>query len=120
MGLRLWSIVVDSADHRALARWWAGALDWQVFHEDDEQVVVCTHDMRFPGIVFVPVDDAKSTKNRLHLDFAPDDRDAEVERLVTLGASRVDVGQTDEATWVVLADPEGNEFCVLRAREGGM
>jgi len=59
-------------------------------------------------------------KNRLHIDLAPDDRDAEVERVVALGATRADIGQNDEVTWVVLADPEGNEFCVLSAREGGM
>jgi hypothetical protein len=54
-------------------------------------------------------------KNRLHLDFVPDDQNAEVERLLAMGASRADVGQGDES-WVVLADPEGNEFCVLSAR----
>jgi len=60
----------------------------------------------------VPED--KTVKNRLHLDLRPDDQAAEVERLVGLGATRVDLGQ-GEASWVVLADPEGNEFCVLRA-----
>ena len=67
----------------------------------------------YPGLVFVPVPEAKRIKNRLHIDLVPDDRDAEVERLLALGASRADVGQDDEVTWVVLADPEGNEFCVL-------
>jgi predicted enzyme related to lactoylglutathione lyase len=72
-----------------------------------------------PGLVFVPVPEAKQVKNRLHLDLAPhleDDRDAEIERLVTLGARVVDVGQREDSTWTVLADPEGNEFCVLSAR----
>ena len=58
--------------------------------------------------------EGKTIKNRLHIDLDPDDRDAEVERLLTLGATRADVGQGADATWVVLADPEGNEFCVLR------
>jgi hypothetical protein len=60
---------------------------------------------------------AKNGKNRLHLDLRPDDQEAEVERLVNMGARHVDVGQGEAAGWVVLADPEGNEFCVLRARE---
>jgi hypothetical protein len=71
-----------------------------------------TTDDRLPGILFVPAPEAKSCKNRLHLDFRPDDQDAEVERLVGLGATHADVGQGDQ-TWVVLSDPEGNEFCVL-------
>lgn len=64
---------------------------------------------------------SKAVKNRLHIDLAPDDRDAEVARLESLGATRIDVGQTtSDNTWVVLADPEGNEFCVLSARPGGV
>jgi hypothetical protein len=63
-------------------------------------------------LLFVRVAESKSIKNRLHLDFRPDDRDVEVERLIGLGATRVDIGQ-GEPSWVVLADPEGNEFCVL-------
>jgi hypothetical protein len=70
----------------------------------------------FPGLCFLPVPESKTIKNRLHLDFAPDDQDAEVARLVGLGARRVDVGQVTDAPWVVLADPEGNEFCVLEPR----
>ena len=60
--------------------------------------------------------ESKSVKNRLHLDLRPDDQAAEVARFETLGARRVDVGQTGDVTWVVLADPQGNEFCILRAR----
>jgi hypothetical protein len=71
---------------------------------------------RCPGLLFVPVTQPKPGKNRLHLDFRPDDRDAEVKRLVELGATRSDVGQ-GEQSWVVLADPEGNEFCVLGSRK---
>lgn len=70
--------------------------------------------------MFVPVEHEKSGKNRLHWDFAPhagDDRDAEIERLVGLGATVLDVGRPDDATWTVLTDPDGNEFCVLSARE---
>ncbi|WP_277211876.1 VOC family protein [Isoptericola croceus] len=131
MTLRWYSTVVESTDHRALARWWAEALSWDVaFELDSESIVVppwareLTGRLDFhqvpPGMVFVPVEHPKSTKNRLHWDFAPhvsDDRDAEVARLVGMGASVVDVGQPAEATWTVLADPDGNEFCVLSARE---
>ncbi|WP_307851185.1 VOC family protein [Nocardiopsis sp. MG754419] len=70
--------------------------------------------------MFVPAEHGERTKNRLHLDFAPhvdQDREAEIARLLDLGATRVDAGQGPEATWDVLADPEGNEFCVLSSRE---
>ncbi len=122
MSLRLWTIDVDADDPRTLGRWWADALGWKIFFEDDDgdEVVVTTADERFPGIVFLRVADGKAVKNRVHLDFVPDDRDAEVQRLLDMGATRVDIGQTGEESWVVLADPEGNEFCVLSARAGGM
>jgi predicted enzyme related to lactoylglutathione lyase len=120
MTLRLWSIEVDAHDPATLGHWWADVLGWKIFFESDDEVVVTTPDERFPGLVFSKVPEGKSVKNRLHLDFAPDDRDAEVGRLTRLGARRVDIGQTGDETWVVLADPEGNEFCVLGARDGGM
>ena len=120
MSLRLWTIDVNARDPQRLARWWADALSWKIFFEDENEVVITTDDERFPGITFVPVPEEKSGVNRLHLDLVPDDQDAEVERLLAKGATRADVGQPDDVTWVVLADPEGNEFCVLRAREGGM
>jgi predicted enzyme related to lactoylglutathione lyase len=121
MGLRLWTIDVDASDPPALARWWADALGWKVMYESDDgdEVVVTTEDERFPGLNFLRVPDDKRVKNRLHLDFVPDDQEAEVNRLVAMGATHVDIGQGD-VRWVVLADPEGNEFCVLSAREGGM
>ena len=84
-------------------------------NDDPNEFEIQREPDHFPGIVFLPVGDTKSSsKNRLHLDFRPDDQDAEVERLVALGARRVEVGQGD-VSWVVLADPEGNEFCVLSA-----
>ena len=127
--LRWYTTVVDARNHRAQAEWWAGVLGWQVFLEtDDEAVVIPTWaleasaDTPFervpPGLVFVPVPEPKTGKNRLHLDLAPSadsDHAAEVQRLLDLGARRVDVGQGD-APWAVLADPEGNEFCVLTPR----
>nr|BFF16215.1 hypothetical protein GCM10025699_75180 [Microbacterium flavescens] len=82
---------------------------------DDEPEIRSSPDS-LPGLLFVRVPEAKTLKNRLHLDFRPDDQDAEVERLLALGATRSDVGQTSDVSWVVLADPEGNEFCVLGSR----
>lgn len=105
-------VVVDAAQPAMLARWWAEALGWVLTFEADDEYEIRAAPGRVPGLVFVPVRDLKSTKNRLHLDFRPADQVAEVNRLVALGAHRVDVGQAD-APWVVLADPEGNEFCVL-------
>jgi predicted enzyme related to lactoylglutathione lyase len=120
MASRFYTVVVDAHDPATLARFWAAVLDWNIVFEDDEEVVVAKDENTYPGLVFVPVPEAKAVKNRLHIDLAPDDRDAEVARIVALGATHADVGQGDEQTWVVLADPEGNEFCVLRARDGGM
>lgn len=68
-----------------------------------------------PEILFLKVPETKTVKNRIHLDLRPDDQAAEVQRLTAMGARRVDIGQSDDVTWVVLADPEDNEFCVLRA-----
>ena len=108
-------VVVDSAEPVALGRWWAAALGWVVLDDSDEEFEIRPADGAGPGLLFVRVPEPKVTKNRLHLDLRPDDQAAEVERFVQMGAHRVDVGQ-GEPTWVVLADPEGNEFCVLSAR----
>ncbi|WP_341721362.1 VOC family protein [Micromonospora sp. FIMYZ51] len=109
------SLTVDARDPARLARWWAEALGYQVVTERPDEVEIRQSADRLPGIVFVPVNGAKEGKNRLHLDLRPADREAEVERLVDMGARHVDVGQ-DGDDWTVLADPEGNEFCVLRQR----
>jgi predicted enzyme related to lactoylglutathione lyase len=119
MSSHWWTVVVDANDPAALARFWMGVLDWSIFYEAADEVVITKPDKSFPGLVFVRVPEPKATKNRLHIDLNPDDQAAEVERLVGIGASVVDIGQGDVG-WVVLADPEGNEFCVLSAREGGM
>ncbi|SCL17223.1 Glyoxalase-like domain-containing protein [Micromonospora nigra] len=112
------SLTVDARDPARLARWWAEALGYQVVAEKPDGVEIRPSGDRLPGIVFVPVATGKQTRNRLHLDLRPDDQEAEVERLVDMGARHVDIGQ-GEVDWTVLADPEGNEFCVLRQREGG-
>jgi hypothetical protein len=110
--------LIDAVDPVALGRWWANALGWVIVNDDPDNFEIRSEPERLPGLMFEWVPDAKTHKNRVHLDFRPDDRDAEVERLVGLGAVRVDIGQ-GEQTWVVLADPEGNEFCVLSSRRAG-
>lgn len=108
--------VVNAGDPAALGGWWARALGWVVVNDAPDEYEIRPAPERLPGLVFVPVPDAKSSRNRLHLDFRPDDQEAEVQRLLAQGARRADVGQGPDVTWVVLADPEGNEFCVLAAR----
>jgi len=113
---RLYAINFDCHDVRSQAQFWSAVLQQPITFEADGEVVVSAEKGAEPELIFVAVPDDKVVKNRLHIDLAPDDRDAEVERIVGLGARRVDVGQTGDETWVVLADPEGNEFCILSAR----
>ena len=117
MGSRWYTVVVDAVNPALMARFWAAVLDYQIVFEQPDEVVIAKDRETYPGIIFVPVAEAKTVKNRLHIDLNPDNQEAEVARLLGLGAKRVDVGQTDEVTWVVMADPEGNEFCVLTARD---
>jgi hypothetical protein len=117
MTLEWEQVIVDAADPAALGRWWAEALGWVAVHEAPDEYEIRPAPDQVPGLLFVPVPEAKTVKNRLHLDFRPTDQRAEVERLLALGARRADVGQ-GEKSWVTLADPEGNEFCVLGARQG--
>ncbi len=110
------SIVVDAADPAALARFWVAASGWPVADESEGGVTLHNPRGLLPDLDFVPVDDVKSTKNRVHLDVAPyegEDQAAEVARLLALGAEHVDIGQGPDVTWIVLGDPEGNEVCVL-------
>jgi hypothetical protein len=113
MSIKIEALTIDAADAGAIARWWSEALGWQIVEDDDDEVALVAPDGF--ELLFINVPEAKSVKNRLHLDLRPDDQAAEVARFEALGARRVDVGQTAEHTWVVLADPEGNEFCILRA-----
>ncbi|HEY8547594.1 MAG TPA: VOC family protein [Acidimicrobiales bacterium] len=119
MATRLTDVVIDANDPAALARFWSAALDWPVTFEHPRQVTVSppADDPRQHGQVpldFVLVTDPKVGKNRLHLDLPTTDQAATVARLEALGARRVDIGQGPEVTWVVMADPEGNELCVVR------
>jgi hypothetical protein len=117
MGLQWEQVVIDCNDPQVLGRWWATALGWVVTFDEPDEVEIRPTPEEVPGLIFVPVPEPKRIKNRLHLDFRPDDQAAEVDRLLALGATKADVGQ-EEQTWVVLADPEGNEFCVLRVTSG--
>ena len=114
MASRWYSVVVDCRDPRAQAQFWSAVLELPIVHDTGDELCVAAEG-REPELTFVPVPEGKTVKNRLHIDLAPDDQDAEVERILALGATRADVGQSD-VSWVVLTDPEGNEFCVLTAR----
>jgi catechol 2,3-dioxygenase-like lactoylglutathione lyase family enzyme len=122
--LRIQCVCVDSNDPSASAAFWEAALGWRRTHEEPDEVVLeppagSAEDGVSPDLLFLRVPEAKTIKNRLHLDLRPADQAAEVARLESLGARRVSVGQGEEATWVVLADPDGNEFCVLKALGDG-
>ena len=131
MTLRWYTNVIQSTDPSRLAHWWAEAFGWEVIYESEQEVVAVPpwaeelapkvpFEQVPPGWSFVKVDHQKSARNRIHMDFAPHtstDRDAEIERLIRLGATRADVGQGDDVSWTVLADIDGNEFCVLSSRD---
>ncbi|MFB7178839.1 VOC family protein [Streptomyces sp. NPDC056257] len=109
------AIVVDCVDPRAMARFWGEAMDWTVHEVTDDRAVLRSAKGVGPYLEFLRTPDTKSVKNRIHLDLRPypdDDQAAEAARLQSLGATPADVGQGD-VPWTVLADPEGNEFCVL-------
>lgn len=125
MSSRFTEIVIDCHDPRLLAEFWCAVLGYEIIDDTGQEVEIAgwtpskesTRQQPMPPtLLFVPVPDSKTVKNRLHIDASPFDceRDAEVERLIGLGARRIDIGQ-GEQSWVVLADPEGNEFCVLRS-----
>ena len=118
MAVRLHHVVVDAHDLPGLARFWAQALGWRILSERAREVVIGPDETAPIGMCFMPVPETKTIKNRVHLDLTTgaDDRDAEIERLLRLGARRVNIGQTGEESWTVLADPEGNEFCVVRPK----
>jgi len=120
MDIRIQSVCIDSSDPESAATFWEQALGWRRTHSDPNEVVLeppagSPENDVVPDILFLRVPEGKTVKNRLHLDLRPLDQAAEVARLEGLGARRISVGQGEDATWVVMADPDGNEFCVLRA-----
>jgi predicted enzyme related to lactoylglutathione lyase len=120
MGIRWQSVCIDASQPAQLADFWAAALGWRITYSDPDEIVLqppagSREDGVGPDLLFLQVPEGKAGKNRLHIDLRPEDRDEEVRRLEALGARRADIGQGPDVTWIVLADPEGNEFCVLRA-----
>jgi len=119
MTLRIQCLCIDTTDPAAAAAFWQAAIGWRRTYEQDDEIVLeppagSPEDGVVPDLLFLRVPGAKAVKNRLHLDLRPEDQAAEVARLEALGARRADVGQTGAEGWVVMADPAGNEFCVLR------
>lgn len=112
MGLRIGWLTIDTHDVEKLAAFWQEALSAKRIYEEEREIVLQTDGWK---LLIYKVDDEKRVKNRLHLDLIPEDQDAEVARLEALGARREHIGQTGDESWVVMADPEGNEFCVLKA-----
>lgn len=119
MAVRLHHMVVDARDLRGLAEFWARALGWRVLSEREREVVIGPDETAPVGICFMPAAGPKTAKNRLHLDLTTEaeDRDDEIDCLLALGAQHVNIGQTGTESWTVLADPEGNEFCVVRPKK---
>jgi Glyoxalase-like domain len=118
--LTIQCLCVDTVDPDRLARFWQEAIGWRRTHEEPDEVVLeppagSPQDGVVPDLLFLRVPEEKAGKNRLHLDLRPKDQTVEVARLEALGARRIDLGQGPDATWVTMADPEGNEFDVLRA-----
>ncbi|GAB3085306.1 VOC family protein [Micromonospora schwarzwaldensis] len=122
MACRISELVLDCRDPEALARFWCEVLDFVVLgREGDGSIEIGPRDGfggPQPTIILSPTAEPERAKPRLHIDVNATDRDqdAELERLLKLGARPADVGQTGEESWHVLADPEGNEFCLLKAR----
>jgi predicted enzyme related to lactoylglutathione lyase len=118
MPLRIQCLIVDCHAPDVVASFWEAALAWRRTHETADQIVLeppagSAEDGVAPDLLFLRVPDPAPGKNRLHLDLRPDDQEREVRRLTALGARRASVGQPSDVPWVVMTDPEGNEFCVL-------
>jgi catechol 2,3-dioxygenase-like lactoylglutathione lyase family enzyme len=122
MACRISELVLSCRDPEALARFWCEVLDFVVLDREDDGSVEIGPREGFggpqPTIILSPSVEPKQGKSRLHIDVNATDRDqdAELERLLQLGARPADIGQTGQESWHVLTDPEGNEFCLLRAR----
>ena len=115
MTSRIATLTIDAVQPQVVARFWCEVLGWQVIEEDDAGVGIAPVDGAWPTIDVMQVPELKTVKNRLHLDLRADGglTADELARLERLGARRVDVGQDPDVSWAVLADPEGNEFCLL-------
>jgi predicted enzyme related to lactoylglutathione lyase len=123
MASSLRNVTIDCSDPLKLAQFWAAVLGWNIYHDDDPEVLVAPQfppATDGPTMLFIPVPEPRTVKNRVHVDLQPSDRtrEAEVERLVELGATIVEDHRADDGTgWVWMADPEGNDFCVERSKD---
>ena len=125
MSLRISHLSVDSRDAHAQSHWWSEVLGWSEDPEDPnlpghEECMIFSPDGR-SRLLFIEVPEAKSVKNRLHLDLVPTDRsrEEEVERVLGLAATQLaDHRRPDGTGWITLADPEGNELCILTSELG--
>ncbi len=116
MAARISAVCIDAVDPRPVAAFWSAVLGWEVVEDGEEGISLGSPGADHPTLDILVVPETKTVKNRLHLDLRADGSsfDAELGRLEGLGARRVDIGQGPDVTWVVLADPDGNEFCLLR------
>lgn len=114
MSSRIAAIAIDAVNPRLVADFWRDVLGWREVAADAEGITIAAS-RQGPTIDVLAVPDSKSVKNRLHLDLRADGSSTaeELRRLLALGAIHVDVGLSPQVSWVVLADPEGNEFCLL-------
>ena len=119
MELTIDALTFDAADPERLATFYERLLGWTRTYADEGEIIIEAPDGTGIPFLFLEGHDPKTQKNRIHLDLRPDDQDAAVAAAVDLGASHADIGQHEDpdVTWVVLADPEGNELCILRERD---
>ena len=115
MPSKLAVIAIDAIRPRVVADFWCAVLGWRIVDEDTGIISIAPQDKSWPSIDVIAVPEGKTVKNRLHFDLRADGVSTaeELERLLALGARRTDVGQGPDVSWVVLSDPEGNEFCLL-------
>ena len=115
LALTVEELVVDSCHPQRLARFWSEVLGYELYEDEVEIASIEDPNGSGPAICFQKVPESKQVKNRVHLDLHVDEADLDqaVDRLLALGAMRIDAGENPEKSWVVLADPEGNEFCVV-------
>ncbi len=120
--MKIQCLTIDCVNPDLLAKFWAEVLAWEITYKDENMVCIELLDGsplqgNIPDILFLKTPHVRLGKNRLHLDLRPSDQLAEVSRIESLGGVRIEIGQSadPETTWVVMADPEGNEFCVLKA-----
>lgn len=117
MDLVVETITVDCDDPEIVARFWRELLGLRGVAHPTSSVRLAPSDGSTPHLLFTPAGRSKDGKNSWHFDLRPEDQDAAVAHALSIGASHIDIGQRGDESWVVLADPEGNEFCILQSLE---